>query len=588
MPPTRRQFGVTLAFGLLILLVAVNAGVTRAQLQEQIDKRRLVAHSQQVLLQISQSVSSLKDAESGQRGYLYTNDREYLEPYNEATSEVGSHMEQLLQLTREDAPQRALAEELRQLSRTRLAQLAETIALNESGQASKARALVMTDQGRDTMNQIRATADAMWDTESSEEGVRRAEYEQSTRHTILSIYGASAAAALALVLVAFYLLRNMRERERHAATLREREEWFRVTLSSIGDGVLATDANAKVTFINPVASTLIGTTVAESVNRKIEEVFPIFNENTHQPVANPVAIVLREGKVVGLANHTVLKNRDGRLIPIEDSAAPIRNDQQEIIGVVLVFRDATFERKSQDMMRRAEKLATAGRFAATMAHEINNPLEAVGNLLYIVKSADELRAENRDYLLEAEHQLERVSHLTRQTLGFYRESADPSEVSVPEVIESVLRFYDSNIVNKRIKVQLSFEECPRIQGLAGELRQMMANLISNALDALPDRGLLKVSTVPVANDGLSGVEIRVRDTGCGVPAENLQRIFEPFFTTKSDVGTGLGLWVAKQIAERHGGSVLVESRTDGPDRGTQFSIFLPERTGSLAQAVGLD
>src|SRR5262249_25868538 len=151
------------------------------------------------------------------------------------------------------------------------------------------------------------------------------------------------------------------------------------------------------------------------------------------------------GKIVGLANHTVLKHRDGRLIPIEDSAAPIRNDRQQIIGVVLVFRDASIDRQSREVMRRAEKLAPAGRLAATMAHEINNPLEAVVNRLYLAKWEGELTPPTRSYLEQAESQLERVSHITRQTLGFYRESAGPAEVSMPAIIDSVLRLYDNKL-----------------------------------------------------------------------------------------------------------------------------------------------
>jgi PAS domain S-box-containing protein len=471
--------------------------------------------------------------------------------------------------------------------KNKLEELEQTVSLNRSGQTEEARALVLTNDGKKTMDQIRAVTDELWDTETVLERSRSAEYQRRVRSTVASVYGATLVAVIALVLVAYFLLRNLRDREIHSALLREREQWFRVTLNSIGDGVMATDAHGKVVFLNDVAATLTGILSSEAVNRPIQEVFPIFNENTMQSVVNPVGKVLEQGRTIGLANHTVLKHKDGRLIPIEDSAAPIRNDQNKIIGVVLVFRDATFERHSQDMMRRAEKLATAGRLAATMAHEINNPLEAVGNLIFIVKSSSELHPETRAYLDHAEQQLERVSHITRQTLGFYRESAEPAEVSMSALIDSVLRLYDNKLRTKGITVERKFEQCPPVHGLAGELRQMMANLIANAADALPENGKLVLAVLPFSNNGTSGVEVRVSDNGVGIPPENMERIFEPFFTTKADVGTGLGLWVTKQIAERHGGTVRVTSKQDGPVRGSEFSIVLPHAVqDEAASAAG--
>jgi PAS domain S-box-containing protein len=193
-------------------------------------------------------------------------------------------------------------------------------------------------------------------------------------------------------------------RELHAAQIKQREEWFRVTLTSIGDGVIATDERGKVTFVNPVAERLTGTQLSQARGKLIEEVFPIFNELTLQPVENPVGKVLALGHVVGLANHTVLRHRDGSLLPIEDSAAPIRDDAGRLAGVVLVFRDATSDRKSQEILRKTEKIAAAARPAATVAHEINNPLEAVNNLIFLAKLRPGVPADTVNDLTLAEQE----------------------------------------------------------------------------------------------------------------------------------------------------------------------------------------
>jgi signal transduction histidine kinase len=188
--------------------------------------------------------------------------------------------------------------------------------------------------------------------------------------------------------------------------------------------------------------------------------------------------------VVGLANHTVLQRADGTIIPIEDSAAPIRDSSDKIVGVVLVFRDATLERRSQELLRKSEKLAAAARLASTVAHEINNPLEAMGNLIYILAKTEGLPASAYDQLALVEHELERVSHITRQTLGFYRESKKTEELQLSSLADSVLKMFSNKFQSKNISVERDFRECPLMRGLAGELTQVIAHLVSNAADAV--------------------------------------------------------------------------------------------------------
>ena len=278
---------------------------------------------------------------------------------------------------------------------------------------------------------------------------------------------------------------------------------------------------------------------------------------------------------MGPENRTVLRRPDAHFLPIEDSAAPITDDSSKLIGVVLVFRDASPERGFQEALRRTEKLAAAARLSATVAHEINNPLEAIGNLIYLAKTnldAPDMAAEQ---LQLAEQELARISHITQQTLGFCRESTAPSLVHLPTLIKSVLKLYSNKLQIKQIKIEAAFEDCPPITVFAGEIQQLVSNIISNAIDALPVSGTLKIQAAPVQTADGESIRIKIEDDGPGIAPENLKRIFEPFFTTKKDVGTGLGLWVCKEIAQRHGGSVYAHSETGNGSKGAVFTVLLP-------------
>ena len=440
----------------------------------------------------------------------------------------------------------------------------------------------MSDHGFRIMENIRSLAKQMEQEETSVGDLRRTAYQKSIRITVICIYAASGIAALGIILLAFSIMREMETREKDAASLRQSEEWFRVTLSSIGDGVIATDDQGRVSFLNPIAERLTGTSLEEARGKKIGEVFPIFSEATNNPIENPVDKVLALGSVVGLANHTVLRHRDGHLLPIEDSAAPITDDSGRLIGVVLVFHDASRERSFQDVLRRTEKLAAAARLAATVSHEINNPLEAIGNLIFLARTNPDASAKVVAHLQLAEQELARVSHITRQTLGFYRESTSPTSVHIPTLVESVLTLYSNKLQVKQIQVQLALDACPPITGLAGEIQQLVSNIISNAIDAVPVSGTLKIDASPVKLAGGESIRLKVEDDGPGIAPENLKRIFEPFFTTKKDVGTGLGLWVCKEIAERHGGSVQVESKNGNGANGAIFTVLLPDSNNAPA------
>ena len=576
MQNTFKRFSVIAGFAVLLLVLIGNGLMTRRQVGRQIATERSVSDSRHVMLELEKAESLLKDAESSQKGFLYTGDARYLVPYNDAKTEIGSHFSELMRLTAGDAQKQSVIVELKALEEVKMNEMAQTLVMYRSGHADDARALVMSNYGLLTMEHFRQLIDQLEMEEAALEVARNAQYQKTVGRTIQSIYLASLLATVGLVMLAYYILREMSLREKHSQEIREREEWFRTTLTSIGDAVIVTDNEGRVSFLNPVAEMLTGTSLALARGRDITEVFPIFNEITGDAIQDPVKRVVREGQVVGVADDTALKHAEGYLIPIEDSAAPIRNDRGRLIGVVLVFRDVTQERKSQELLRKTEKLAAAARLSATVAHEINNPLEAVGNLIYIAKSSPEVSAEMVQHLTLAEQELERVAHITRQTLGFYRESQEAEPIDIPALVDSVLRLYSNKLDSKNIRVVRQFGECPPMVGVTGELKQAVSNLVSNAIDAVASYGTIRIRLMRSKNKNGNAVELAIEDDGPGISPENVERIFEPFFTTKKDVGTGLGLWVSKEIIERHGGSITVGSQNEREGAaGASFVIHLP-------------
>jgi PAS domain S-box-containing protein len=570
-----KRFGIQTSFAVMMALLLVNAIAIRKQLATQLSNQTWVAHTRKVQFELLKTESVLQDAEVGQRGYLYTNDFKYLAPYQAATREVAGHLDSLQRLTSDNPYQQSRIVNLRQLSGKKLDELARTIAMARAGRAEAAKALVQSDTGLLLMDNIRDVVGQMQSEENRLDAERTSDYRKSVAATIFCIYLASAVAALGLVFLLYYILHEMEIRRRHAAQLLEREEWFRVTMTSLGDAVIATDDRGTVNYLNPLAEQLIGKQLTQVIGQPIEDVFPIFNEQTLLPVENPVAKVMELGRIVGLANHTVLRNTNGAYTPIEDSAAPIRDHQDNLIGVVLVFRDATLERKTQAALRESEKLTSAARMSATVAHEINNPLEAVGNLLYLVKGTDGLPEAAIEHLLVAEQELERVSHITRQTLAFYRESKPAERIDVVELVEYVLKLQSNKFKTKTIKVHREYGECPAVTGSSGELKQAVSNLISNAADAVSDGGTICIRLSCVENIDNVAVHLAIEDDGPGISPEHVDRLFEPFFTTKADVGNGLGLWVTKEIVERHRGTIVVSSRTESGLGGAAFVVEIP-------------
>jgi PAS domain S-box-containing protein len=345
-------------------------------------------------------------------------------------------------------------------------------------------------------------------------------------------------------------------------------------VESSGDAIISRDLNGIVTSWNPAAERVLGYSAEEMIGRPIATIVPSKLEDREKEILETIG---QEGDRIERF-ETVRLTRSGEEIRVSLTVSPVRNEAGRVVGVATIARDITQEKKTEHALRTTERLASVGRMAATVAHEINNPLEAVTNLVYLAKSCA-VREDLQKYLDTIEEELDRISHLTRQTLGFYRETKSPTMVRVGPILDSLMSFFATRARNKGIEIRPEIRRDPEIYAVAGEIRQVITNLLSNSIDAVGSGGLIRVRVDAVRVNGQHspGIRISVGDSGPGIPPSIRSKLFEPFFTTKQDVGTGLGLWVSTNIVKRHHGAIRVKSSTSPRRSWTVFSVFLPSR-----------
>lgn len=266
-----------------------------------------------------------------------------------------------------------------------------------------------------------------------------------------------------------------------------------------------------------------------------------------------------------------MRHADGGYRWVLARAHPLLDAEGEVAHWFGTSTDIHERRLAEDLLRRTEKLAAAGRLAATVAHEINNPLEAVGNLLYLALHENGLPVGASHYLQMANEELRRVGHIVSQTLGFYRESSTPQPIDLSTLVNDVVALYQRKLDARQIRVTRNMQSNVTVNGIPGELRQVVANLLSNALDAMEPYGILSMEVRLQKKEA----RVSISDTGHGIATPLLEHIFEPFFTTKKDAGTGLGLWVSKGIVEKHHGRLEVSSSREEGSHGTAFLLTLP-------------
>jgi PAS domain S-box-containing protein len=349
-------------------------------------------------------------------------------------------------------------------------------------------------------------------------------------------------------------------------------------VESSHDAIIGKDLNGIVTSWNPGAERLFGYSAREMIGRPITTIIPPELQEDEQRILKTI------GRGEGVEHfETVRLTKGGERIDVSLTISPVKDDAGRVIGASKTARDITQQKKTEQALRTTERLASVGRMAATVAHEINNPLEAMTNLVYLAKGSAALN-DVQGFLDGIEEELNRISHITKQTLGFYRETIAPSAVRVGEMLNPLISVLGRRARNNRIEIRPEIRQDPEIYAVAGEIRQLIANLLSNSIDAVDSGGLIRIR---IAANGQhpTGIRITIADSGLGIPPSARSKLFEPFFTTKKDVGTGLGLWVCKNIVQKHHGSIRVKSSTTPERSWTVFSVFLPSRQESVNEIL---
>lgn len=357
---------------------------------------------------------------------------------------------------------------------------------------------------------------------------------------------------------------------------RKRADESRFRLAAIvdtaDDAIISKNLGGIITSWNNGARQIFGYEPEEMIGQSIYRLIP--EDLRHEE--DEILRKLRAGEK--LEHYETRRiSKTGEIREVSITISPIRNNEGQVIGGSKIARDISDRRKVERLAIEAEKIATTGRMAAAIAHEINNPLASIMNLIFLARQEEASREEIQNYLGTAESELERVSHIARQTLGYYRDTAKPSEVHLHKLMEDVLSVYRTKLLSHGITNETQFNDLRQVCVRSGEIIQVFSNVVSNAIDAMPQGGRLAISISPTKKGDGGGLQTVVSDTGHGIARENIGRVFEPFFTTKGNLGTGIGLWVAKQLIERHSGQISISSSSESGNSGTVVTIYLPFR-----------
>ncbi len=385
------------------------------------------------------------------------------------------------------------------------------------------------------------------------------------------------------------LIEKITAREQAEEALHNIQERMAAIIGSAMDAIITIGADQHILGFNSAAEKVFCCTAAEAIGHSLDRFIPVVFREAHRRQVEAFATSGATSRSMHSPSILSGLRANGEEFPLEATISRATVGGEMLCTVIL--RDLTQRIQTEQALIRSEKLASVGRMAASIAHEINNPLQAVANLLFLVRRIDGLPETARLFLERADSELNRIAHIMRQSLWFYREFSAPAATSVNGLLDSAVDLLKGKIEAKHATIERQWASDTEIKAIAGELRQVFANLLANSLDAIDKNGVvtLRVSSQVASDNGQSRIRVTVADNGIGIGRAAQKQIFEPFFTTKGTVGTGLGLWVSKQIVDKHGGTIQVRSSTDRKHRGTVLSVILPvelaEKPSGAAQAA---
>jgi len=586
------QNRLRLGLGILLTLLVVNAAITYRNLDNLRSTSQWTEHTQEVLAALEVVFSDLKNAEAANRGYVITGNEDYLVPYQAAIGRFEKNIAALQDLTRDDTDQAADVAQLRMKMTERLDLMQRTLEARRNAGFPAAQTLIAGGSGRNLMEAVGEIVLRMRKREVALLAERRQYDAEAYRTACLGLIATTLSGVLGCAAFVWLLQRHLAALKLAEDQVHAHHELLQATLSSIGDGVIATDAAGRVTFLNGIAQTLTGWTAAEAAGIELTQVFRIVNEETRVPVDNPALRALRDGQIVGLANHTILLTKGGGEWPIDDSAAPIRARDGKTQGAVLVFREIK-QRKlaEQELRTQSAALADADRrkneFLATLAHELRNPLAPISNALQLWSFVENDKTEMDQLRALMERQLGQmirlvddlldVSRITRGKIQLRKERVDVAAI-VAAAIEAVKPIVEAC----EHKLTVNVAPTPLfVEGDAARLTQVLGNILNNAAKYTGRHGTIDV----VALRQAGRIVVRVRDNGPGIPADMLEAIFEMFRQVdgtleRSHGGLGIGLTLVRRLVEEHGGTVVANS--EGTGRGSEFTVSLPEAAAPVA------
>ncbi|HEX4582165.1 MAG TPA: ATP-binding protein, partial [Acidobacteriaceae bacterium] len=551
-----------------VTVLALLAGLLVWQVEQALDLRQHSIVDSRVIDQVLTLQQHVTDQETGLRAYQLTGLPSVLIPFNSSQPGIDAALTALRQ-----TPDTSIvsAEQITRLDRdVRMWQSWASGVLAQPAPAPEGVSAALTQQGKGIMDGVRQdfqdllrTATRNRDTYDTKLNHRVSRFLQFVLALALAAgitIGIFASSRLQRVSSAYELaLQELQERN---AKVTASQQLLATTLESIGDAVISLTQQGNIRFMNAVAQKLTGWPLSAACGQPVGEVLRLVHPQTHQPMGD-VLEDLDHSSAMGLRQEGTLIARDGAEYAVDAKKSKVVDADGRTDGSVVVFRDVTELRKAEVTLIANEKLAVTGRLAASIAHEIHNPLDSVANLHFLISQETDPQRRG-DYLKLAQQELGRTLQISRAMLSLYRESPMPVQVNLEELVGSVLLLLDRKMRDQNITVEQSFTHPVHVYGFPGELRQVFTNLIANAGEAAGPRGHVRILVRPASpQDGRAGTIVEIADSGRGIAPHVEKKLFQPFMTTKGERGTGLGLWVSLGIVQKHGGTVRISNSSEG-------------------------